>query len=68
MGCRGGWCTVRESCAYYQPGVRTNVTLDRLCNDGETDCYTQVKPSGPDLAFEAAFPQRMLPASPEEGE
>ena len=43
VACMGGWCMMRESCAYYH--VESNVILERLCHQYSLDAYVRASAS-----------------------
>lgn len=43
VACMGGWCMMRESCAYYH--VESNVILERLCHPYSLDAFRRASAS-----------------------
>lgn len=41
--CMGGWCTMRDKCAHYRPGMEDGTVFERLCMTGTDECF---KPRG----------------------
>ncbi|CAB4126106.1 hypothetical protein UFOVP73_31 [uncultured Caudovirales phage] len=37
--CMGGWCTLRERCEYYRPGLESGTLFERLCMPNSTECF-----------------------------
>lgn len=43
VACMGGWCMMRESCAYYH--VESNVIIERLCHPYSLDAFRRASAS-----------------------
>lgn len=44
MACMGGWCSCRERCGWYMPGMewRDEELSQRLCQPGEKDAFVPI--------------------------
>jgi len=52
--CMGGWCVMRQACAYYHQ-TDSDVIIERLCEPDRLDVFTRVSASmlGPIGDFQA---------------
>ena len=52
--CMGGWCVMRQACAYYHQ-TDSDVIIERLCEPDRLDVFVRVSASmlGPIRDFEA---------------